>query len=244
MDFDHHSALSTKSLLNETFSSRVFRNHYHSAKEQAVAFLMTVGAKALVLEEQKVSSVIDHDNINNEAELRKRIVTDERIRSIRRRILGRSTLCVFKRGRNEKVRSIDIIFHHDRQKGAYISWRSKLNYSKKFEVSASTIVSRIAVDEIRYHGTLSASALSMSPRANRRREFFQEEEEASVMRKRAVSFQSVSFLRLKNQLRSLDLSFRSPLEMEAFLLVLQKQAGLEIKSNVLIEPALLPGGGS
>lgn len=235
-----------RSLLTENFSSLELRNHYYDLRAQAFAFLVTVGSKALVLEEQKIKSVINYEGINDEAEIRAQMVNEERIRSIRRRIMSKSALQVLKRGRDEKLRTVDIVLHQDRKKGTFLSWRSKLNYAKKFDITSGTIVSKFTTKELSQnrYSTLSSPA---SPTSSKRGSTSFEVVDISKLdvKKRATRSMgesspasvltngSASFLRLKNQSRTLDLSFQSNLELEAFLLILQKTVGVQVQPEVL-----------
>lgn len=235
-----------RSLLTENFSSLELRNHYYDLRAQAFAFLVTVGSKALVLEEQKIKSVINYEGINDEAEIRAQMVNEERIRSIRRRIMSKSALQVLKRGRDEKLRTVDIVLHQDRKKGTFLSWRSKLNYAKKFDITSGTIVSKFTTKELSQNrnSTLSSPA---SPTSSKRGSTSFEVVDISKLdvKKRTTRSMgesspasvltngSASFLRLKNQSRTLDLSFQSNLELEAFLLILQKTVGVQVQPEVL-----------
>lgn len=218
-----------QSLLTETFHSSEIRRHYYDTRAQAAAFLVTIGTKALVLEEQKANTVIDHGGINDEAEIRARMVNEERVRSIRRRIMSKVALSVLKRGRDEKIRTVDIVLHQDKKKGTYLSWRSKLNYSKRFEIPQGTIVSKLAIGDLN-----STASKTASKRGSTRFEVVDiNNTDFQLKHKIKEQYPSASFLRLTNAARSLDLSFQSPLELEAFLFILQKQVGVHVKPDVM-----------
>lgn len=357
MNYNSHS------LLTENFNSLTIRGHYFNVQEQAVAFLMTIGAKALVLEEQKALHILsldnnsmisnqddsatpltgvddsaggwessdnssakhlslpipqlDHKGINDEAEMRHQMINDEKIRSIKRKIMSKTLLNVWKRGRNNQIRLIGMTLYHDKRKGTYIMWRSKMNYTKKFEISANTEVSRVVQETpvellpemgswkhsnssaaMLGTGTFAAAATSslenerdfvdnnsnISNSSNKDRlnlEVFSPDSSGvntpaasnrvtrgiTVDESTNMQFTSslvgrgrsatapyitvapgpgsdsnqfpganfVSFLRLRNNARYLDLSFRSSLELEAFLLVLQRHVGLDIQPQLLID---------
>lgn len=236
-----------KALLTDTFSSAEIRRHYYDARSQAAAFLFTIGTKALVLEEQKATSAIDHDGINDEAEIRARMVNEERMRSIRRRIMSKIALSVLKRGRDEKIRTVDIVLHHDK-KSTYLSWRSKLNYSKRFEIPSGTIVSKLVIadQQLTYRAAASTGEPSLHKGHSKRGSTSFEvvdinKTEFNIKHKIKEQYPSASFLRLTNAARSLDLSFQSPLELEAFLFVLQKQVGVHVQPEVM---AVMPASGN
>lgn len=82
----------------------------------------------------------DITGLNDEAETRQRIIQQERLRSIRRKILEKNSIAVYKRGRNHKMRLIDIIVQHEKKKETYIMWKSKMNTLKKVEIDHHTQV--------------------------------------------------------------------------------------------------------
>jgi hypothetical protein len=226
-----------RNLLTENFSSPTVRNHYYDSRAQAFAFLMTAGAKALILEEQKASKMISVEGINDEAQLRVHMVKEERIRSIRRKIMSKASLLVLKRGRDEKVRAVDVILHHDRKKGTHLSWKSKLNYVKKFEIPSTTVVSKVIIDELDNPPTSTRSSF-LSTRSRKTSNASNDEDQSyiNILKKKIKSSSasnSLIFLRLTNQSRSVDLSFRNQLELEAFVFILHKQVGLQLQADVV-----------
>jgi hypothetical protein len=78
--------------------------------------------------------------INEEAEMRKVIVSSERIRSIRRNIVEKVPLLVHKKARNGTVRPIEVVVVCVGKKQTYLEWRSKLNLAKRFEVDEDAVV--------------------------------------------------------------------------------------------------------
>jgi hypothetical protein len=82
----------------------------------------------------------DITGLNEEAESRQRIIQQERLRAIRRKILEKNAISVYKRGRNHKMRLIDIIVQHEKKKETYIMWKSKMNTLKKVEIDHNTHV--------------------------------------------------------------------------------------------------------
>jgi hypothetical protein len=224
-----------RSLLTENFNSAEIRRHYYDARSQAVAFLFTIGTKALILEEQKCSVPLVYGGINDEAEIRAKMVNEERVRSIRRRIMSKVALSVLKKGRDEKLRTVDIILHQDMKKGTHVSWRSKLNYSKRFEIPHGTIVSKLAIVDM----NLKQATKGTPKRGSTRFEVVDiNKSEFQIKHKIKERYPSASFLRLTNASRSLDLSFQSPLELEAFVIILQQQVGVSLNPEVMsVSPA-------
>lgn len=189
---------------NHHFNSSTLRGHYSNPRQQAWSFLMTIGAKALVIEEQmyqyeqnqlhnsanvsptpsmdessgtdtnidRVSmnststlsvqrySIERQRGINEEAEFRQKMLQQERIRSIRRRILEKGTLLVYKRGRNQKMRLIEITIVHEKKKETYIVWKSKLNRLKKVDIDHTTHVQILKNNEVEIEVATSSSSSS------------------------------------------------------------------------------------
>lgn len=118
------------------------RWHYCSARQQALSFLLTIGAKALVMTEavdlQPTSNKLA--GINEEAQMRKVIVSQERVRSLRRNIVEKVPLRVWKQARNGEIRPIEVVVKSEGRKHTFLEWRSKLNYQKRFEVEEETII--------------------------------------------------------------------------------------------------------
>ncbi|RYH06538.1 hypothetical protein EON65_42730 [archaeon] len=184
----------------ENFNSPMVRWHYSSARAQASSFLLTIGAKALVitedrdtLEDVKLSGIVE------EAHVRKQLVSQERIRSIRRNLIEKVPLVVYKRARNNTIRPIQITIVCLNKKQTYLEWRSKLNYLKKFEVDENTHIN-CKVDETAGRG----------------------QEEGLVNHTTPSTLPEDKFsVRFTNRRRFLDLQFNLRVEGEAFILVLQ-----------------------
>lgn len=184
----------------ENFNSPMVRWHYSSARAQASSFLLTVGAKALVItEDNDTLQDIKLSGIIEEAQARKHLVSQERIRSIRRNIIEKVPLIVFKIARNNTIRPIQVTIVCLNKRHTYLEWKSKLNYVKKFEVDEHTHIN-CKVDEStgRIQEGNNTSVSSRSPGL---------EDKFSV--------------RFTNRRRYLDLLFSLRVEGEAFILVLQ-----------------------
>jgi hypothetical protein len=129
------------SLLTDNYQSPGIRAYYQDHRRQASAFLLTIGAKALVLEDQKLHELSTYDGIHEEAEMRYRIVNQERIRSIKRKLLEKESIRILKCSRNGKYRMIDVIVEHSKKNETCIVWISKYNYIKKFYIDKNTHIS-------------------------------------------------------------------------------------------------------
>ncbi len=124
------------------------RWHYSSARDQALSFLLTIGTKALVMTEFRQVESNKLLGINEEAQIRKVIVSQERIRSIRRNIVEKVPLLVWKWARNGVTRPIEIIVKSAGKRYTVLEWRSKLNYAKRFEVHDDTLINRKIQDNV------------------------------------------------------------------------------------------------
>jgi hypothetical protein len=166
---------------------------------------MTVGAKALVLtaeldaaqDSTKSLTSMKLMGINEEAEIRKEIVSQERVRSIRRNILEKIPLVVWKKARNGEIRLIRLVIRNEGRKSTWLEWVSKMNYMKKFEIDEETVVS-------------SSTRLEQTSSNN-----------SAAKTSGKGSGTNIEALRLRNRKRCLDLQFREKVEADAFLLVLQ-----------------------
>lgn len=185
-------------MITDNLNSPTIRSHYEDRRKHAVAFLMTMGAKALVLEDQKPAELENYDGINKEAIMRIEMINRDRIRSLCRKINEKEVIEVLKQARNGTIRKIEIIVQHDRKSDTTVVWKSKYNYLKHFTVNATTRVEALANNNgfIKYYG--------YNPADNN----------------------TIFSIRLINAIRHLDLCFPTMLEMEAFLFILHQKANL------------------
>jgi hypothetical protein len=142
--------------LSDRFNSQSIEYHYREAKTKAVAFLMTVGAKALILAEQQVQiyleagPVINREAINGlkeEAELKLEIQQEERIRSFRRKLSEK--LHIYKIGRNGQRRGISVKIRHDKVHNTALVWKSQLGGKKHFELHKSLKIDCLQREKIK-----------------------------------------------------------------------------------------------
>ena len=119
-------------MIAENFNSKSVQSHYESAKKQAISYLFTTGAKALVITEQKSFQADAFVGANMEAELKKEIINDEKVRFIKRRLAENNSIQVYKYSRSGKLRTIHMKIKHDSQVHTFFSWKSKNNIKKHF----------------------------------------------------------------------------------------------------------------
>lgn len=210
-------------LITENFHSPLIRNHYQDRRLQAIAFLFTVGAKALVLEEQKSHQLPEYDGVHEEAEMRYKIVTQERIRTIKRKLLEKESIKLIKCGRNGKYRTIEVILEHDKKDETAIVWLSKYNYVKRFFLDKHTQIQLLEKPLNQSPGQVIdiSSVSSSSPLPNN---FSPVSKLSTPAKSRNPHHPTTEIIpiRLKNSQRVLDLFFFNPYEMEAFIMTLHR----------------------
>jgi hypothetical protein len=190
-------------MITDHINSPTIRSHYEDRRKQAAAFLMTMGAKALVLADQKPAELEHYDGINKEALLRIEMINKDRIRSLCRKINEKEVIPVLKQARNGAIRQIEILVQHDRKSDTCVVWKSKYNYLKQFTVTATTRVETV-------------------PNINGFLKFYGYQSSDNAM---------IFSVRLVNAIRHLDLCFQTPLEMEAFLFILHQKANMTFVNN-------------
>jgi hypothetical protein len=97
-------------------------------------------------------SFSDATGLVDEAEMRRRLLQSESLRAMRRNILEKKALTVFKRGRNHKLRLIEILVQHESQRETFVVWKSKMNTLKKVEIDQQTQVEFLPHQYIRGEG--------------------------------------------------------------------------------------------
>lgn len=184
------------------FNSAEIKNHFLNPKSVAIAFLFAIGAKALVITEQKFSKADVFIGVNKEAEIRQELIYDERVRSIKKRLLQHSSTKVYKYSRKGRLKIVDITIRYEKSKGGYISWNSKFNTVKTFKLDSSSTI----------------SALNDKPLDS-----FLKGNHNGIDIKKFSENNSIllPFLRLKNKSRNLDIRFQNLYEMEAFIQIIQ-----------------------
>jgi hypothetical protein len=173
------------------YESTIVEKHFQSKKSQAIAYLMAIGAKALVVSE----ALLDDDenlrrrikSFDEESEIKRQIQQDEIRKKFQHNLSSYTGVYAFKRGRNGSVRKIQIQICHSLA-GDTLTWKSRLLGQKSFKLD--TIKS---VEEFK--------------------ESFQQLESNS---KRKSSILPPLYIRLLNDTRPLELQFFSKEEVVAF----------------------------
>lgn len=129
-------------MVNERYFSRSIHSHYQRARSQAIAFLFTVGAKALAITAQNSLSHADTvSGLIDEAEIKQEMNIEERIRIYKRNILERKPLAVLKNSRNGCLREAYLKVKTRKHAGSIIKWKSKYGAKQHIHVDGSLVIS-------------------------------------------------------------------------------------------------------
>ena len=191
-------------MIAENFNSRCVQSHYESAKKQAIAYLFTTGAKALVIAEQKSFNAEAFVGANTEAQLKKEIDNDEKVRLIKRKLAENHSIQVYKYSRSGKLRTIYLKIKHDSQMHPFFSWKSKNNIKKHFVFGKLATVEPLLTKPVEsvtsyYANEKVTNSSNSAPPLS------------------APENMILPFLRFRNSDRLLDIRFNSIYEMEACL---------------------------
>jgi hypothetical protein len=220
--FYHLCCVLQMALITQNFHSPLIRDHYYDRRQLAVHFLVTTGAKALVLEDQKSHELSLYDGIHEEAELRYQIVTLEKIRSIKRKLLEKQSIKLMKCSRKGKYRAIDVILEHSRKDETNIIWLSKYNYVKRFFVDKHTQITLLEKPKnYSLAQVIDISSLSCSPPQEYCASPGKSTQQNSP-NSPSKQHHEILPIRLKNHHRYLDVFFYNLYDLEAFILTLHR----------------------
>lgn len=191
-------------MIAENFNSKSVQSHYESSRKQAIAYLFTTGAKALVITEQKSTASDAFIGANMEAELKKEIINDEKVRLIKRRLAENYSIQVFKYSRTGKQRPISMKVKHDSHTHMFFSWKSKNNIKKHFVFGKLATVEPLVTKPV--ESVTSYYANDKTPSTQH-----------CMQPPAALEQMTLPFLRFRNSDRMLDIRFNSIYEMEACL---------------------------
>ena len=122
---------------------QAIRNHYISKKSQALAFLMTVGAKALVLAEVGSGSVSSiQESFDEEEAIKRKMIAEESLRQFQTSFCDKPGIAAMKVGRNGKSRCVELRFK-DKDKEYQIVWKSTLKFQKSFKLDDQSKVEMV-----------------------------------------------------------------------------------------------------
>lgn len=173
-------------------------NHYGSARSRALSYLLTVGAKALVLASTKDQALV-YRGLDEELAVRAAMILEEQARQLRRHLAGKEGVMVYKRARNGEIRKISIKFRCVNGVDC-IQWRSKsFPYLKKsFAFDALMEVNYMSNDD---------KLVGVSRRGSAR------------------GLEDLPYVRIKSEGRDLDLVFATVAETDSFMFLLINEWG-------------------
>jgi len=167
-------------------------NHYGSPRSQALSYLLTVGAKALVLASTKDQALV-YRGLDEELAVRAAMILEEQARQLRRHLAGKEGVLVYKRARNGEIRKIAIKFRCLNGVDC-IQWRSKsFPYLKKSFVFDSLMEVNYMSNDDKLDGARGGGARGL---------------------------QDLPYVRIKSDGRDLDLVFTTVAETDSFMFLL------------------------
>jgi len=101
------SSSSSLAPLPESLFAEV-RGHFRSARSQALSYLLTVGAKAIVLATTTQDRVVMFRGLDEELAAKENMRREEDVRRLRRQLADKQGITVVKRARNSVVRRINL----------------------------------------------------------------------------------------------------------------------------------------
>jgi hypothetical protein len=221
------------SLLTDNYNSPIIRSYYSDRRKQAYAYLMTVGAKALVLEEQKSQGklIIYKNGINEEAEMRKKMIEQEKVRSVKRKLFEQEGLYLIKYSRKKKLRLIKIVIQHSQDNITNLLWFSTYRYIKRFLVDTNIRITLLPS----FSAVFSTQCCYIDCNATTKNSQILP---LSLTPTDAINtnIKDIIGVQLKNRTRTIDCYFFNVVELEAFLLVLKRYANVNFSDlHTLIE---------
>lgn len=189
----------------ENFASSLIESHYQTKRNQAIAFLFTVGAKALVLAEHHCQ----HDTyrgLDEEAEAKQEMVHEEKVRSMKKKFLEKFGVSVCKISRSGTLRKVNIrLRQYNTARGNFLIWRSKLKLRKFFKLDRTLSVQTLHITEgSNSHHEPAPLLITNGPNASKEK------------------YNHVPLLRFQNGKRRLDIQFNSIYEVEACVQIVQQ----------------------
>jgi hypothetical protein len=185
----------SESVRNNSVFSEV-KAHFASARSQALSFLLTVGAKAIVLASTTQDRMVIFRGLDEELAVKEAMMREEEVRKLRRRLAGKEGVPVSKRARNGVVRKLNIRTRHYNAVGC-LQWRSNsFPYRKKY-FPLDSIIDAVILNP--HHG-----------------------DKVSFDGKPAIRL-TYCCVRIRNGDRELDVGFDTFVEADAFLFLVQTQ---------------------
>jgi len=170
------------------------RSHFQSARSQALSYLLTVGAKAIVLASTTTDRTVIFRGLDQELAVKEGMMREEEVRKLRRRLADKQGVPISKRARNGVVRKLNVRIRHYNGVSC-LQWRaSSFPYRKKYfpldTVIDVTILNPHHDDKISFDG-------------------------------KAAHRLPYCCVRIRNGDRELDVGFETLIEADAFMVLVQ-----------------------
>lgn len=210
--------------ITDHFNSSEIKSHYHAAKKRALAFLFTIGAKALVLAENDFNN--SNCGLNEEAELKKGILNDENIRNIKRNISKSKEIEVQKVSKRGIRRTLFLKIRQSNQCQGVLIWKSAaLKHTKRFLLD-NTLSVQVLYSKFEY-SSLFQSEIESAELASLGRDYGESKVDAHLdllhdfCNHIVLNDNKLPMIRFQNSVRSMDIQFKTLQEVEACLQVIQ-----------------------
>ena len=170
------------------------RSHFVSARSQALSYLLTVGAKAIVLASTTQDRMVIFRGLDQELAVKESMMREEEVRKLRRRLSDKQGVPVSKRARNGVVRKLDLRVRH--YNGAScLQWRAhSFPWGKKY-FPLDTVIDVVILNP--HHD----DKVSFEGKAPQRLPY--------------------CCVRIRNADRELDVGFETLIEADAFVVLVQ-----------------------
>mmetsp|Transcript_3962 Transcript_3962/g.5494 ORF Transcript_3962/g.5494 Transcript_3962/m.5494 type:complete len:226 (+) Transcript_3962:75-752(+) len=210
--------------ITDHFNSLEIKSHYHAAKKRALAFLFTIGAKALVLAENDFNN--SNCGLNEEAELKKGIINDENVRNIKRNIAKSKEIEVQKVSKRGIRRTLFLKIRQSNQCQGVLVWKSAaLKHTKKF-ILDNTLNIQVLNSKFEY-SSLFPSEIEPTASTSLGRGYGESKIDSQFdllhdfCNNIVLNDNKLPMIRFQNSVRSMDIQFKTLQEVEACLQIIQ-----------------------
>ena len=207
--------------IEDHYSSTIVRSHYSEPKQKAIAFLFTIGAKALVLAEDDFND--SNCGLNEEANLKKDILYDENVRIIKRNIVEKKEIEVQKLSKKGVCRKMFLKIRKNKQHNGVLIWKSSFKHTKRFILDSKLSV-QLMNSKFEYSSlfpiepALTNSESKMDPGSITAKDLIHEFCNQILANSKSVVLPTIRF---QNSVRYIDIQFKNLQEMEACLQIIQ-----------------------
>ena len=209
--------------LEDQYSSKIVRSHYSERKQKAIAFLFTIGAKALVLAENDFND--SNCGLNEEANLKKDILYDENVRIIKRNIAEKKEIEVQKLSKKGVCRKMFLKIRKNKQHNGVLIWKSSFKHTKRFILDSKLSV-QLMNSKFEYSSLFPTEHNPASTNSDSKldhgsitaKDLIHEFCNQILVNSKNVVMPTIRF---QNSVRYIDIQFQTLQEMEACLQIIQ-----------------------